>query len=54
LGTTDTPAFLATRVFSLTEHLITVYLGEVLVCSVRMRDGKPEGGHELYEDEDSP
>jgi len=54
LGTTNTPAFLATRVFFLTEHLNTIYLGEVFVCATRMRDGKPEDWHELYEDEDSP
>ncbi len=34
--TTNTPAFLAIRLFSLTEHLNTIYLGEVLVCAVRM------------------
>ena len=50
----NTPAFLATRLFSLTEHLNTVHLGEVLVCAARMGDGKPEDWHELYEDEDGP
>lgn len=52
--TTNPPAFLAIRLLSLTEHLSTVYLGEVLVCAARMRDGKPEDWHELYEDEDGP
>jgi len=39
---------------SLTEHLNTIYLGGVLVCAARMRDGKPEDWHELYEDKDGP
>jgi len=52
--TTNTPAFFVIRLFSLTEHLNTIYLGEVLGCVVKMRDGKPEDWHELYEDEDGP
>ncbi len=32
----------------------TEKLGEVLVCAARMRDGKPDDWHELYEDEDGP
>jgi len=47
-------SLLAIRLLSLTEHLNTIYLGEVLVCAARMRDGKPEDWHELYEDEDGP
>jgi hypothetical protein len=32
--------------------LNTIYLGEVLVCAARMRDGKPDDWYELYEHED--